>query len=180
MDVLTFVFYKGGDFVEAQELILDGLKSSFLDSNIKSNIDYKSEFVSNNLKEGKKVISYIEEELQRCDSFKISVAFITMSGIVPLLQTLKELESKGIKGQILTTNYLNFSEPEALKKLASLSNVEIKMYVTDPNGEGFHTKGYIFEGKEIYRFIVGSSNMTQKALAVNHEWNTKIISAPSR
>ena len=156
------------------------MKSSFLDSNIKSNIDYKSEFVSNNLKEGKKVISYIEEELQRCDSFKISVAFITMSGIVPLLQTLKELESKGIKGQILTTNYLNFSEPEALKKLASLSNVEIKMYVTDPNGEGFHTKGYIFEGKEIYRFIVGSSNMTQKALAVNHEWNTKIISAPSR
>ncbi len=166
--------------MQAQELILDGLKSSFLDSSIKSNADYRSEFVSNNLKESKKVISYIEEELQRCNSFKISVAFITMSGIVPLLQTLKELENRKIKGQILTTNYLNFSEPAALKKLASLSNIELKMFITDSNGEGFHTKGYIFEGKEIYRFIVGSSNMTQKALAVNHEWNTKIISTSAR
>jgi len=36
---------------------------------------------------------------------------------VPLLQTLRELEKKGIKGEVLTTNYLNFSEPKALEKL---------------------------------------------------------------
>ena len=39
-----------------------------------------------------------------------------MSGITPLLQTLQELEEKNIEGQILTTNYLNFSEPWALVK----------------------------------------------------------------
>lgn len=31
-----------------------------------------------------------------CDQFQISVAFITMGGITPLLQILQELEEKGI------------------------------------------------------------------------------------
>ena len=60
----------------------------------------------------------MEDELLRCDRFDISVAFVTLSGITPLLQTLKELEEKGIPGRILTTNYLAFSEPKALEKLA--------------------------------------------------------------
>lgn len=67
------------------------------------------------------MISSIEDELLVCDQFQISVAFITMGGITPLLQTLKELEKKHIPGRILTTNYLNFSEPKALEKLNGLS-----------------------------------------------------------
>ena len=77
--------------------------------------------LSNNPEEGKKVISSIEEELLRCEQFQISVAFITMGGVTPLLQTLKELERKRIPGQILTTNYLDFSEPRALAKLNELN-----------------------------------------------------------
>ena len=38
------------------------------------------------------------------------------------------------------------------------------MFVTENAKEGFHTKGYIFKKKEIYRMIVGSSNMTLSAL----------------
>ena len=69
------------------------------------------------IKEGKKVLSSVEDELLKCDRFQISVAFITMSGITPLLQTLKVIrKTKIIPGEILTTNYLNFSEPGALKK----------------------------------------------------------------
>ena len=41
------------------------------------------------VREGKKVLSSIEDEIMACDGFQISVAFITMSGITPLLQTLK-------------------------------------------------------------------------------------------
>lgn len=41
---------------------------------------------------------------------------------------------------------------------------------------GFHTKGYIFKKEEVYRIILGSSNMTNAALTSNIEWNTKIIS----
>ncbi len=111
-----------------------------------------------------------------CEEFDISVAFITMSGITPLLQTLKELEERNIKGRILTTDYLNFSEPKALKKLAELKNITIKMYSVNEANEGFHTKGYIFKKEAIYRIIVGSSNMTLNALTKNREWNTKIVS----
>ncbi len=153
-----------------------GFETAFIDGNVASNRVYKPQFVSNNYKEGKKVLSSIEDEFLLCDHFQISVAFITMSGITPLLQTLKELENRNIPGEILTTNYLNFSEPRALKKLNELSNIKLKMYDVEAADEGFHTKGYIFKKEEIYRIIIGSSNITSTALTSNREWNTKIIS----
>lgn len=153
-----------------------GFETAYIDGTYASNLAYKPQFVSNNYKEGKKVLSTIEDELLACDQFQISVAFITMSGITPMLQTLKELEKRGIKGQILTTNYLNFSEPRALEKLNSLSNITLKMYDVEIADEGFHTKGYIFKNEEIYRIIIGSSNITSAALTSNREWNTKVVS----
>lgn len=145
------------------EMILDGSKK-------------EPEFISNDAKKGRKVLTSIEDELRNCDSFIMSVAFITRSGITPLLQQFKELEEKGVKGKILTTNYLTFSDPIALKKLASFSNIECKMYCVDQDEIGFHTKGYIFKKKDSYKVLIGSSNLTQKALTQNREWNTKIVS----
>lgn len=156
--------------------ITQGLTTAFIDHTVSSNLAYRPQFVSNNYKEGRKVISSIEDELLSCEQFAISVAFITMSGITPLLQTLKELEKRGIPGRILTTDYLAFSDPKALRKLEEFSNLHVKMYVTDQTEEGFHTKGYIFKKEEMYRIIVGSSNMTLSALTVNREWNTRIVS----
>ncbi|MDE6761661.1 MAG: DEAD/DEAH box helicase [Lachnospiraceae bacterium] len=152
------------------------LTTAFIDSTIPSNLAYKPQFISNNYKEGRKVLSSIENELSNCDEFSISVAFITMGGITPLLQILEELERKQIPGRILTTDYLNFSEPRALDKLAGLKNIEIRMYSANDSNIGFHTKGYIFREEEIYRIIVGSSNMTLSALTKNKEWNTRLVS----
>ena len=154
----------------------NGLSAAYINGSVAANLAYKPAFVSNNPEEGKKVISSVEDELLRCEEFQISVAFITMGGVTLLLQTLKELEEKGIKGQILTTNYLDFSEPRALEKLNGLKNITLKMYDVEAAGNGFHTKGYIFKKEEIYRIIIGSSNMTSAALTVNKEWNTKLIS----
>ena len=84
-----------------------GFETAYIDGSVGSSESLRPQFVSNNYKEGKKVLSSIEDELLLCDEFKISVAFITLGGITPLLQTLKELEQRGIPGQILTTNYLN-------------------------------------------------------------------------
>ena len=153
-----------------------GLETAYIDGSTVSNLSYRPQFVSNNFKEGKKVISSIEDELASCDSFQMSVAFITMAGIVPLLQVLKELEERNVPGKILTTNYLSFSEPKALQKLNEYSNIEIRMYDVDISKDGFHTKGYIFKKGEIYRIIIGSSNITSLALTSNKEWNTRIVS----
>ena len=154
----------------------NGFNTAYIDKNYSSNLAYKPQFISNNYKEGRKVLSSIEDELLSCKEFFISVAFITMGGVTPLLQTLKELERRHIPGKILTTDYQNFSEPRALRKLAELSNITLKMYRTDEAQEGFHTKGYIFKNEELYRIIVGSSNLTLSALTKNREWNTRVVS----
>lgn len=161
---------------ERLEMLEQGLMTAFIDHSYMSNLAYKPQFISNDNKKGRKVLSSIEDELFGCDEFAISVAFITMGGITPLLQTLKELERKGIKGRILTTDYLSFSEPRALNLLAGLHNISLRMFCTRQAREGFHTKGYIFRKDGMYRLIIGSSNMTQSALTTNREWNTKIIS----
>ena len=153
----------------------DGLETAFIDRNTKSNLACRPEFVWNSQKQGKRVISSIEQELLNCEEFCISVAFITSGGITPLLQTFLELERKGIRGKILTTDYLAFNDPAALDKLNSLKNIELKMFCTNEDKDGFHTKGYIFRKEEIYRIIIGSANMTAGALKVNREWNTKLV-----
>ena len=153
-----------------------GFNTAFIDSSYNSNLAYRPQFIYNDNKNGQKVFSSIEDELLRCDSFAISVAFITRGGITPLLQTLQELERRGVPGRILTTDYLSFSDPVALDTIASLSNIELRMYQTERAGSGFHTKGYIFQKNEEYRFIIGSSNLTQDALTRNMEWNTKLVS----
>lgn len=163
--------------VKANHDISSGLDTAFINSAINSNLAYRPEFVSNDYTQGKKVSVAIERELRHCDAFYISVAFITEGGLAPLKQVLAELRDKGIPGKILTTSYLTFTEPKALKTLADLSNVEVRVYdSTDEGASGFHTKGYIFKEEEIYRFIVGSSNMTASAFSVNKEWNTKLVS----
>lgn len=161
---------------EKRAELRNGFETAYINGANVSNLVDRPQFISNNYRQGKKVLSSIEDELLLCDKFQMSVAFITMSGITPLLQTLKELEKRGIPGEILTTNYLNFSEPQALEKLNGLSNITLKMYDVEASGEGFHVKGYLFRKEEVYRIFIGSSNLTGAALTSNWEWNTKIIS----
>lgn len=154
--------------------LVDGYHKAFIDSSIEADVSYSPQFISNS--KGKKVLTVIENELKGCDDLFISVAFITMGGIAPLLGTLKDLEKKGTKGRILTTDYLMFSDPKALDKLDSLNNLEIRVFKTADKKTGFHTKGYMFHNNGDLRIIVGSSNLTQSALSTNHEWNTRIVS----
>ena len=158
------------------EELISGLATAFIDQSSNSNLAYRPEFICNDHKQGKKVLVSLEQELKRCDEFFISVAFITDSGFESLSMILKELEQKGVPGKILTTDYLTFSQPKALDRLAKLKNIELKMFRTNSEVGGFHTKGYIFREDELYRIIIGSSNMTSKAITENREWNTKIVS----
>lgn len=152
--------------------ILKANETGLINNLVDSNLALRPKLVVNDYSKGSKVLSDIIAELIKCNEFMISVAFITSSGLTPLLETLKYLEKKGVKGQILTTDYLNFSEPKALKKLLEFSNISIKLYSKD----NFHTKGYIFKHSDHYKLIVGSSNLTQTALTKNKEWNIKISS----
>ena len=152
--------------------ILNGAKTAFINQNNNSSSDFTPKLLYNDA--ANKVINSLRDELRDCDEFIISSAFITLSGITPLLEEFRYLENNNIKGKILTTDYLYFTEPKALRKLDSFSNLEVKMY--SQQREGFHTKGYIFKKENAYKAIVGSSNLTMNALTVNKEWNVEFTS----
>ena len=154
--------------------LVDGYKRAFVDSKVVADPMYSPQLLTN--RGGQKVLTAIEKELKGCDDLFISVAFITMGGIAPLLGTLKDLEKKGVKGRILTTDYLMFSDTRALDKLNSLNNRDVRIFKTGENDVGFHTKGYMFHNNGDLRIIVGSSNLTQNAITKNHEWNTRMVS----
>ncbi|MBN9646939.1 DEAD/DEAH box helicase [Terrisporobacter glycolicus] len=121
------------------------------------------------------LLNELKKSLKECKSFYFSVAFINYSGLQLLLDTLKEVEDKGIKGKIITTTYLNFTEPKALERMQEFENIDMKIFIAD-NKVGFHTKVYIFENEDDYKIIIGSSNLTQSALKSNVEWNVKVLS----
>ena len=159
--------------------LLGAAYTALINKAFPSDAGIRPRFVSNDFHRGKKVMSTLRSELSKCSAFDFSVAFVTRSGITPLLQELRELESRGIPGRILTTDYLAFSEPEALEKLDALNNIEVRMYQTTniPDRFGFHTKGYLFEyANGFQKVLVGSSNLTGSALSVNREWNLELTS----
>lgn len=160
--------------MDVKEKLQKGWETAVIDKNAISDMSYRPQFVFNSTKLRQKVLTSLEAELNNCDEFFISVAFVTMTGIMPLLQTLKELEDNGVPGKIITTDYLSFSEPKALDKLNEFKNIELRFYCAGERG--FHTKGYIFRKGSEYRMIVGSSNLTGRALTINEEWNTKLVS----
>lgn len=128
---------------------------------------YENTLILNNPQEDLSVLNIIKKELTKCDEFLISVAFITGSGITPLLQILKDINAKG---KILTTDYNYFTQPTALLSLMKLDNVKVKIFKSEKD-LAFHTKGYLFNKEGKFNILIGSSNLTINALTRNKEWN---------
>ena len=123
----------------------------------------------------KTVFQELKSSLETCNKFYFNVAFINYGGLQLFLKLLDELNNKGIPGKVITSTYLNFSDPKALKKLLTFDNIDLKVY-NDVRRKGFHSKAYIFEYDDTYKVIIGSSNMTASAMKSNIEWNVEIIS----
>ncbi len=137
-----------------------------------SDIKLQPKFIFNDFNSGFNLLTQLHKELLECEEFYFSVAFITQSGLICLKEILSQLNKKNIRGYILTTDYLYFTEPRALQELMRFSNLKIRIYTQD----NFHTKGYIFKHADYYSLIIGSSNLTQGALKANKEWNLKVNS----
>lgn len=155
------------------------LEAGFIDFNVETDERFLPKILTNNQQQQVKVLENLLFELEHCDEFFFSVAFVTNSGIACLIDTLKELDNKDIKGKILASQYQNFTEPRALRRLLQFSNLELKIITSDYN---FHAKGYLFHSltkskqEDNYTMIIGSSNLTQSALTVNREWNVQLSS----
>lgn len=156
-----------------EENLSVSLKTGFIDYHTDSDKELRPKLLVNKKAEEKKILSTILNLLKNCDEFKFCVAFITTGGLACILETLIELNNRHVKGQILTSTYQNFTQPEALERiLRNFPNIELKIQ-TDSN---LHAKSYIFKSGDNYTAIVGSSNLTQNALCLNNEWNLKFTS----
>lgn len=152
-----------------EKSLIESFKTSSINLNIESSQNFQHKLLCN---KAEKIVINLRKELENCDEFIISVAFVTEGGLSLILEQLKELENRNVKGKILTGDYLNFTEPKALKRLLKYKNVELKIL----SKEKFHAKGYFFRKGNLWTLIIGSSNLTQTALTVNFEWNLKINS----
>jgi len=146
------------------------LQTGFVDKTIISDENFHPELLINQKNPPKKVLLTLLKELENCEEFYFSVAFVTTSGVATIIDKLQELEKRNIKGKILVSQYLNFSQPEALKRLIQFKNIDLRI-TTSGNA---HSKGYIFKKNNHYNLIVGSSNLTAQALTTNKEWNIKV------
>ncbi|WP_419960707.1 DUF3427 domain-containing protein [Psychrobacillus sp. BM2] len=148
----------------------NSLHKGFIDQSNPVSGQFKPKLLSNKAHEN--VLSTLLQEMKTCETFIFSVAFITEGGLATLKTMLYDLKLKGIKGRILTSTFLNFNQPKMFKELLKLENVEVRL----TGVKGFHSKGYIFEHKDYYSLIVGSSNLTDSALKANYEWNIYLTS----
>jgi superfamily II DNA or RNA helicase/HKD family nuclease len=112
------------------------------------------------------------DQANTCD---IAVAFLLDSGARCIVEHLKDFLNRGGRARILVGDYLDVTEPIALRRLADLEgNLCLKIYET--LGKGFHLKSYIFlNGSEEGVAFVGSSNLSEPALTTSIEWNYKVV-----
>jgi superfamily II DNA or RNA helicase/HKD family nuclease len=149
------------------ENLLAATKSGLIEHNPDVARNFQPHLVLNDLASGQKTLEFILENIESCNYFIFSVAFVTRSGVACLHQTLKDFSSRGGFGQILISRYLSFSDPHAIKLLQQFKNIDVK-FVSAPN---FHGKNYLFEFDHFARVLIGSSNLTQDALGKNTEVN---------
>ncbi|MFM1913270.1 MAG: hypothetical protein RIR51_1108 [Bacteroidota bacterium] len=154
-----------------EQIFINDLHFGFVEKSGHNFGEFVPKLVVNDKTTNIKVGEAIKEELRNCEEFWFSVAFLTQGGLQSLKQTLLELQEKNIRGKILVSKYLNFTQPHALKDLLSFSNIELRIKTVG----NFHSKGYLFRNKgEFYDLIIGSSNLTENALSSNEELNLKI------
>lgn len=161
------------EYEYASVRFVESLKSSFIGSHQDPDDRYSPKILANDDALSSNVLTTLKAELADCSSFAFSVAFITASGMQVLAAVLSDLRARNIPGRILTSTYLNFNDPDALRKILEYPNIEARVYQGD-----LHAKGYLLSKKQISTIIIGSSNLTQKALTCNKEWNVLFRSFP--
>lgn len=120
---------------------------------------------NSNITSGDFIISSLESK--QYNSFSAFVAFVSTGGLKNIIdQLVKFKKSGGIVRWYLGVD-LNATSKEALEQLLEH---DIDSYVVySPNNIIYHPKIYVFEGNELTRAIIGSSNLTQSGLFQNIE-----------
>lgn len=117
--------------------------------------------------------SELNREILCADEICWVVSFIKTSGLNLLWNSLRKFTSEGKKLRIITTTYTGATDYDAMVRLASLPNTEIKISY-DGTQDRLHAKSYIFlRNSGFHTAYIGSSNLSLYALRDGKEWNFK-------
>lgn len=122
------------------------------------------------------LIQHLLPHIQQARSVDVIVAFVLDSGIRLLQPSFQELLDRGGRLRLVAGDYLDVTDPSALRRLLDLSG-DVHRWVFEASSISFHPKSWIFHfdhGADIA--IVGSSNLTETALRSGVEWNYRVYS----
>ncbi|MDE0897329.1 MAG: HIT domain-containing protein, partial [Planctomycetota bacterium] len=114
-----------------------------------------------------------------------AVAFVVQSGVQLLRAHWVDLLERGGTLRVITGDYLNVTEPNALLELLDLREQygdRVGAFIFETHGNSsYHPKAYLFreqDGEEVA--WVGSSNLTKTALKDGLEWNYRVVTSRDR
>lgn len=125
----------------------------------------------------------LSQAIAHADEIDMTVAFIKSSGLRLLLPELQEAQQRAspetpLRLRILTSDYLDVTDPEALRLLMLLQAEGAQIKVFESAGQSFHMKAYLFahfrDGQLHGTAFIGSSNISRQALTDGLEWNYRI------
>jgi superfamily II DNA or RNA helicase/HKD family nuclease len=139
---------------------------------------FKGKGYNNNCVTGDEDHLYIrlKESIAKAKKIDIIVAFLMESGVRLLVEDFKDAAYRGAVIRILSGNYLNITQPQALYLLKSSLGDRIDLRFYNVPNKSFHPKAYIFEYRDGGEIFVGSSNVSRSALTDGIEWNYRICS----
>jgi superfamily II DNA or RNA helicase/HKD family nuclease len=119
--------------------------------------------------------AHLRPLIDRASSVDLSVSFLMTSGVRLVLPHLQDLLDRGGSLRILTGDYLDVTDPAALRLVADLEGAR-KVYIFRANAIPFHPKAWMFGfGDGTGALIVGSSNLSRSALTTGVEWNIRVF-----
>ncbi|MDI9339116.1 MAG: phospholipase D-like domain-containing protein [Sediminibacterium sp.] len=128
-------------------------------------------FLANNKSDNH--LTVLTDNLKLYDEAFFAVAFLKISGLNKLIQTIKEFLKSGGQITIIAGQNFALTEPEALHTLRKLflTYPTSKLYLAKANSANsvFHPKLYLFKSKNDCCIISGSANITEGGLTNNKE-----------
>jgi HKD family nuclease len=124
----------------------------------------------------KSITSRLIESLsnnKEINGIDIIVSFIRDSGLKLLEEMISHCVDNDIPVRVLTSTYLDITQPVALYKLLYMLP-EGSVHLYNGKSPSFHPKAYFFRGLEGGRVYLGSSNISKSALVDGVEWGLEL------
>ncbi len=114
---------------------------------------------------------------ERGSRIDLCISFIRQSGLLLLRDALKQAIGRGAQLRVITSDYLDVTQPVALRELLKFDPDHCQNLIYQSQGSrGFHLKSYLFIRQAtstslLGQAFIGSSNISKAALTESLEWN---------